>query len=155
MTCRLIATGTVTGNCSTWQYGEVDLGDITAASAIPAQSVRNNPSTGCPTGTPLSKKGVQMNRIVGYANTSYENVTWQTVPTLIKRGTSCTPAPINYDCINGACIPKTTYNTPGIYATLSDCEVACGTGCSGKCISNADWAAIEGRSSQLKSINCS
>lgn len=56
----------------------------------------------------------------------------------------CAPPPITYyDCINGACLPKTTYNTPGIYASLLACEEVCGTGCSGKCISNADWAAIE------------
>ncbi|BAY21692.1 hypothetical protein NIES2100_14490 [Calothrix sp. NIES-2100] len=60
-----------------------------------------------------------------------------------------------YDCINGACIPSTTYSTPGIYANLEACEVACGTGCSGVCISNSDWAKIEGLSSQLKNKNCS
>lgn len=60
-----------------------------------------------------------------------------------------------YDCINGACLPKTQYNTPGIYASLAECEQACGTGCSGKCISNSDWATIEGLSNQLKQRNCS
>ncbi len=59
-----------------------------------------------------------------------------------------------YDCINGACIKKSVYNTPGIYATLSACEVSCGIGCSGKCISNSDWAQIEGLSNKLKSTNC-
>ena len=64
------------------------------------------------------------------------------------------PPSVQYDCINGACIPKTTYNTPGIYQSLSDCEVACGTGCSGKCISNSGWAQIEGLSDELESANC-
>lgn len=64
-------------------------------------------------------------------------------------------APLEYDCINGACLPKTTYNTPGLYPTLEECEVSCGAGCSGKCISNSDWAKIEGLSSQLKNKNCS
>ncbi|MDZ8070377.1 MAG: hypothetical protein RMY64_35665 [Nostoc sp. DedQUE08] len=59
-----------------------------------------------------------------------------------------------YDCVNGACIKKSVYSTPGIYQSLSDCEVACGTGCSGQCISNSDWAQIEGLSSQLKNRNC-
>jgi hypothetical protein len=62
---------------------------------------------------------------------------------------------IIYDCINGACIPKTTYNTPGLYQSLSECETACGTGCSGKCISSSDWAQIEGLANKLKSKNCS
>jgi hypothetical protein len=70
--------------------------------------------------------------------------------------TGCTdPSANNYDCINGACVKASTYNTPGLYATQSNCQVACGTGCSGKCISNADWAQIESLSSQLKSRNCS
>ncbi len=60
-----------------------------------------------------------------------------------------------YDCINGACLKKTTYNTPGLYASLSLCEVACGTGCSGKCLSNADWTQIESLSSQIMNRNCS
>lgn len=66
-----------------------------------------------------------------------------------------TPPPIQYDCVNGACLPKTTFNTPGIYATLSECEINCGTGCSGKCLSNEDWAQIEGLAAQLKNKNCS
>jgi hypothetical protein len=60
-----------------------------------------------------------------------------------------------YDCINGACIQKTAYNTPGIYNSLAECESICGTGCSGKCISNVEWAQIEGLANQLKSKNCS
>ncbi|BAY74175.1 hypothetical protein NIES25_51710 [Nostoc linckia NIES-25] len=60
-----------------------------------------------------------------------------------------------FDCINGACISSNEYSTPGIYQSLGECEVNCGTGCSGKCIPNAEWAQIEGLSSQLKSINCS
>lgn len=59
-----------------------------------------------------------------------------------------------YDCINGACITTETYNTPGLYQSLSDCELACGTGCSGKCISNADWATIQRLATQLKNKSC-
>jgi hypothetical protein len=68
---------------------------------------------------------------------------------------SCKPASQKYDCINGACVPNITYNTPGLYQSLSECEISCGTGCSGVCISNDDWAQIEGLSDQLKSKNCS
>lgn len=67
----------------------------------------------------------------------------------------CLTNAVLYDCINGACTLSTTYNTPGLYQSLSACEVACGTGCSGKCISNADWSKIEGLSNQLKNKNCS
>lgn len=66
-----------------------------------------------------------------------------------------TPPSAKYDCINGACLPSTTYSTPGIYANLSECEINCGPGCSGVCISNQDWTQIEGLASQLKNKNCS
>jgi hypothetical protein len=66
--------------------------------------------------------------------------------------TACNAIP--YDCINGACIPKSTYNTPGFYATISDCEIACGKGCSGKCLSNKDWAKIEDLGKRLKNQDC-
>ncbi|MEH2263818.1 hypothetical protein [Nostoc sp.] len=70
-------------------------------------------------------------------------------------GSACDmPVPVKYDCINGACIAKDKYNTPGLYANLSACEEACGTGCNGKCISNSDWAQIEGLASQLKNHEC-
>ena len=82
------------------------------------------------------------------ANT-FSNYQWLGVPSM-----SCA-SDEKYDCINGACIPKTTYDTPGLYQSLEDCEVACGTGCSGKCISNSEWAQIEGLSNELKSTTCS
>lgn len=59
-----------------------------------------------------------------------------------------------YDCVNSACIKSTVYNTPGIYDSLSTCETSCGSGCSGKCISNSEWAQIEGLASQIKSKEC-
>lgn len=59
-----------------------------------------------------------------------------------------------FDCINAACRPSTEYNTPGIYSSLSECEQACGTGCSGKCINNSDWQKIQELANQLKNKNC-
>ena len=67
---------------------------------------------------------------------------------------SCPPVSIEYDCVNGACVKKTKFSTPGFYKSLSDCETACGTGCSGKCLSNADWNQIKGLANKLKSRNC-
>ncbi|MEH2377325.1 MAG: hypothetical protein V7K27_00205 [Nostoc sp.] len=68
--------------------------------------------------------------------------------------TTCVVVVPKYDCINGACTLATIHNTNGLYASLSDCEVACGTGCSGKCVSNADWAQIESLSNQIMNRNC-
>ena len=78
--------------------------------------------------------------------------------TFTKNDPNCTSVQPGsaYDCINGACISKTTYNTPGFYATLSACQVVCGgKGCSGTCVSSSDWAQIEGLSGQLRNRNCS
>lgn len=68
--------------------------------------------------------------------------------------TDCEDPNTSYDCINGACIKKTQYNTPGIYNSLSQCETACGTGCSGKCLSNEEWNKISDLAGKLKQRNC-
>ncbi|MEH2077023.1 MAG: hypothetical protein V7K57_21925 [Nostoc sp.] len=61
----------------------------------------------------------------------------------------------DYDCINGACIEKSKYNTPGLYQSLDDCQTVCGgTSCGGQCISNPDWAQIESLASQIRSKEC-
>ncbi len=122
MVCRLIAIGTVTGNCESWINNfEIDLGGISADANIPSQSVRNSPSTGCPQGYPLSNQGVQMNALANYGNNTYEQVTWQSPPSLIKRG-DCSPPAQKYDFINGTCTLATTYDTEGKYSSLADCN---------------------------------
>lgn len=67
----------------------------------------------------------------------------------IEQGSS-----VSYDCINGACTNKNVHKTPGLYASLSECQLACGTGCGGKCLSNADWAKIESLSNQIMNKTC-
>lgn len=84
---------------------------------------------------------------------------------------SC-PANVRYDCINNNCAPNSEYKTPGIYATLEECQQHCGgsqncpTGLEcldpsnycppGKaCIPNNKWLQIENLSNQLKNKNCS
>lgn len=88
-------------------------------------------------------------------NASERSGTVQQVSCSFCPGCCTDPESPKYDCINGACLSKSAYNTPGLYSSLSVCEEACGTGCSGKCINNADWAQIEGLSGQLKTRNCS
>ncbi|WP_200327558.1 hypothetical protein [Sphaerospermopsis aphanizomenoides] len=60
-----------------------------------------------------------------------------------------------YDCLNGACIDKDIYKTPGIYQSIEECQVACGTGCSGVCLTASEWSTIQGLASQNKSRHCS
>lgn len=52
--------------------------------------------------------------------------------------------PDKYDCVNGQCVKKTVYNTPGIFSKLEDCESVCGNSekCDGTCIKTEDWNEI-------------
>lgn len=70
--------------------------------------------------------------------------------------TACLVVGDLYDCINGACIKNSVYNTPGIYTSLEQCQSECGgVGCNGVCLSNSEWSTIQGLSNQLKNRNCS
>lgn len=70
----------------------------------------------------------------------------------IRRGESsgscsaCESLP-GYDCINGQCVVQTTYGTPGMYASLAQCQSSCGQsgGCpSGEvCVSQACLDALK------------
>lgn len=69
---------------------------------------------------------------------------------------SCTTsASEQYDCVNANCVKSTKYNTPGIYASIEECETACGLGCSGQCVPKSEWNKIQSLANQLKNKNCS
>jgi hypothetical protein len=61
-----------------------------------------------------------------------------------------------HDCLNGGCIPKTTYNTPGVYASLAACQSGCAknSDCTGECVSTAEIAALAQAASNLQAKNC-
>lgn len=65
------------------------------------------------------------------------------------------PPPPRYDCINGSCLEKSQYGTPGIYESLAVCEQNCGLGCGGMCVSNADWVKIGNLAAMIKNKDCS
>lgn len=65
------------------------------------------------------------------------------------------PPSARYDCVNGSCLEKGRYSTPGIYESLSECEQNCGPGCGGVCVSNTDWAKISSLVAMLKNKDCS
>jgi hypothetical protein len=60
------------------------------------------------------------------------------------------------DCLNGGCIPKTTYNTPGKYASLTACQSACAkdSNCDGECVSAAEISALQQAADRIKSKLC-
>jgi hypothetical protein len=46
---------------------------------------------------------------------------------------NCFPSVEKYDCLNGVCIQQTAYNSPGLFATLAECETACGSASNNNC----------------------
>jgi hypothetical protein len=60
------------------------------------------------------------------------------------------------DCLNGGCIPKTTYNTPGVYASLAACQSGCAknSNCTGECISTGELAALQQAANNLQTKFC-
>lgn len=61
-----------------------------------------------------------------------------------------------YDCVNGGCVAKTTYATPGKYANLSACQAGCAkdSTCTGECVSAEQIAALQQAADQIKSRLC-
>jgi len=81
------------------------------------------------------------------------------------------PQQIKYDCLNGDCIAKDKYNTPGFYQSLDDCQKVCGNAGScgdGKicidpndycpdnkvCIDSGEYTDIQGLLSKIKGETC-
>lgn len=139
--CWLLRANPFSGSSYTWKA----CGETSSLKPRPG-TIRN--------GVYWELDGVDMFDGSEVRNTSTIEIVADDYPADYGSCTDCTPAAVIYDCINGACIDADTYGTPGIYASLEECEIACGTGCSGKCISNSDWAQIEGLINQLKQKNC-
>jgi hypothetical protein len=61
-----------------------------------------------------------------------------------------------YDCLNGNCVNKTTYNTSGEYQSLAACQSACsgGTSCNGECIPASEITALNQAIADLQGRYC-
>ncbi len=60
------------------------------------------------------------------------------------------------DCINGGCVPKTTYGTPGVFPNIAACEAGCAknSNCTGECVDPAEIAAHRQALNTLQSKFC-
>jgi hypothetical protein len=60
------------------------------------------------------------------------------------------------DCINGGCLPKTVYGTPGVFANLAACQSGCAknSNCTGECVDPAEIAAHRQALNNLQSKIC-
>ncbi|MDJ0797883.1 MAG: hypothetical protein QNJ51_13885 [Calothrix sp. MO_167.B12] len=67
---------------------------------------------------------------------------------------SCSGVP--HDCLNGACVLASEFNTPGLYKSLSECQKVCGAkGCSGECLSKKEFSILKELARQSRNVNCS
>lgn len=66
------------------------------------------------------------------------------------------PTNVQYDCLNGGCVPKTTYNTPGFYANLAACQSGCAknSNCKGECVEAAELAQLQQAVGNIKNRIC-
>jgi hypothetical protein len=60
------------------------------------------------------------------------------------------------DCVNGGCVPKTLYGTPGVFANLAACQGGCAknSNCMGECVDPAEIAALKQAVNTLQSKIC-
>jgi hypothetical protein len=60
------------------------------------------------------------------------------------------------DCVNGGCVPKTTYGTPGKYASLAACQSSCAkdSNCTGECVSSEEIAALQQAANKAQANCC-
>jgi hypothetical protein len=63
---------------------------------------------------------------------------------------------VGYDCVNGGCVPKTTYNTPGVFENLTACQSGCAQNstCTGECVDPAEIAGLRQALNNLQSKFC-
>jgi hypothetical protein len=78
---------------------------------------------------------------------------WNSAPSYYKKNCAIDT---KYDCLNGGCIPRSVFGTPGKYETLAACESGCGkdSPCNGECVSAAEIAALQQAANNLQSRNC-
>jgi hypothetical protein len=83
--------------------------------------------------------------------------------TLIVGPDGCLPSPppglppqTRCDCLNGVCIPKATYNTPGKYANLALCQAGCAkdSACNGECVSPEEIEALQQAAAKVRGKLC-
>jgi hypothetical protein len=77
-------------------------------------------------------------------------------PTLTVTYEGCNGNAPGYDCINGGCVPKSTYSTPGVFSTLAACTSGCAknSNCTGECVSAQELAALQQAAGSLQSRIC-
>lgn len=89
---------------------------------------------------------------IGHGYQSGDSISYENFP----NSCSCEPTISSYDCVNGGCVPKATYGTPGVFSTLAACQAGCAQNspCTGECVDPAEIAAHRQALNNLQSKFC-
>jgi hypothetical protein len=84
----------------------------------------------------------------------YDIAGWYQYPEFYTKG-ACELNP-TYDCINGGCVQKGTYNTPGVFDSLAACQSGCAknSNCTGECVPADEIANLQQALNNLQSKFC-
>jgi hypothetical protein len=95
-----------------------------------------------------------------FVNPTYASAKSQSISVVANSNcTNCAeniPTNQPYDCVNGACLPSSTYGTPGAFATRSACDSGCAknSNCTGECVDPAEIANLRQAITTLQSKIC-
>jgi hypothetical protein len=112
--------------------------------------------------TLVTGSGGNCNGVTFFVNGVLTGSAKSTVITLVAcsacAGCQCAPQLENEpcDCVNGGCVPKTTYNTPGVFPNLAACQSGCAknSNCTGECIDPSEIAAHQQALNNLQAKIC-
>ncbi len=145
MTCELWVGGTIEYQGQTLQQDFVVVSPWTASQAFPPISI----------GEYFPNNGRPFNHYSDGLGGIFGGRGWNSKPAYYLKGCNVDPSQ-PCDCLNGNCVPKATYNTPGYYANLADCKSGCGKNspCNGECVSASEVAALQQAAENLIARVC-
>jgi hypothetical protein len=138
--------------CELWVRGDAENGgrvfvDVPVGPFVSGQSY--------PTLTLLGTSASGYKSYSATPSWQYNVAGWYTYPEFYTKGCGLNPN-VPCDCINGGCVPKTTYNTPGVFANLAACQSGCAknSNCTGECVDPAEIAAHRQALNNLQAKIC-
>jgi hypothetical protein len=144
--------------CEVWVRGTFVTGGFLQYRDIIAYATYDT-SQGFPVLTVTSTESFGAATVRRYSATpqwSYTDRQWSTVPEFYYKNCKGIDPNQGYDCLNGQCIPATSYRTPGKYANLATCQAGCAkdANCTGECIPATEIAALQQAANIVRSRIC-
>jgi hypothetical protein len=143
--------------CELWVKGTAENGGVVAVDVLVTAGWSS--SSPMPTLTVIATgngAGGVYTRYAASPAWQYNPAGWYSYPQFyLKNCTGIDPTQ-KHDCVNGGCVPQSTYNTPGVYANLATCQSGCAKNstCTGECVSAADLAALQQAAGTVQTRIC-